>query len=266
MDLSRSRLVLSVVGAVAGLGVMLAASGCDLGIPLNIREDGLREQTAVTEVKVVGDSGDVTVIGDSTVGVDVRRRVRYANGHEPGQTMSVSGATLTVNTDCGNQCSASYEVHVAKGVRVSGTNASGNVTASGVSDVDIRVDSGTVRVDGATGDVKVEATSGNVELNDIAGTVKANVDSGNITGRGLRATSLFFDAQSGNIDVTAPGAGNVTARAESGNVTIRVPDNCCRVTADADSGNEEVRVAVNPNSPYLVDAKANSGNVTIRAA
>jgi len=45
-----------------------------------------------------------------------------------------------------------------------------------------------------------------------------------------------------------------------------VPDNCCRVTADADSGNEEVRVAVNPNSPYLVDAKANSGNVTIRAA
>jgi DUF4097 and DUF4098 domain-containing protein YvlB len=266
MDASRSRLVMSVVAAVAGLGAVLAASGCDLGLPLNVREDGLREQTVVNEVKVLGDSGNVTVIGDSTVGVDVRRTVRYADNHQPGQTMSVSGDTLTVNTDCGNRCSASYEVHVAKGVRVTGTNDSGNITMSGVSDVDLRLDSGTIKVNGATGGVAVEANSGNVDLTDIAGTVTATVDSGNITGRNLRGTSLTFDAQSGNIDVTAPGSGsNVTARADSGNVTIRVPDNCCRVSTSVDSGHQEVRVTVNPSSQYLVDAKADSGNVTIRA-
>lgn len=267
MDLSRSRVVVSVAMTAIGLGTVLTASACgiDLGLPLNVREDGLREQTAVTEVKVAGDSGNVTVIGDNTVGVDVRRTVHYADGHEPGQTMSVSGTTLTVNTDCGDRCSASYEVHVAKGVRVSGSTDSGNVSLSGVSDVDVRVDSGTIRVDGATGNVSAEANSGNVELADIAGTVKANADSGNITGRNLRGTSLTFDAQSGNIDVSAPGAGNITARADSGNVTLRVPDNCCRVTADADSGNEEVRVGTNANSQYLIDARASSGNVTVRA-
>ena len=117
--------------------------------------------------------------------------------------MSVSGATLTVNTDCGNRCTASYEVHVAKGVRVTGNNDSGNVTLSGVSDVDIRVDSGDLEVDGATGDGHGRGRLGQhrAERHRRHGQGERST-SGNIDRpRPARRHSLSLETDSGNIDV-----------------------------------------------------------------
>src|SRR4030095_765929 len=101
-----------VVSAFAVVGTALLG-GCQL--PLNTLEDGLHQDDPVTEVHITGGSGDVTIIGDTTTGVDVRRTARYG-AEKPGNSMAVSGTTLNLDTDCGRQCSASYEVHVARGV------------------------------------------------------------------------------------------------------------------------------------------------------
>jgi hypothetical protein len=250
------------LAAIVLTGLALAATACDM-IRWNTLEDGLRQTDSVTEVTITGGSGNVTVIGDNTVGVDVRRMVRYANS-TPGQTMSVSGSTLHVDTDCGNRCSASYEVHVARGVKVTGRNDSGNLTLRGVSDVDVEVDSGNIRVDAATGTVTVKADSGNLDLRDIAGVVRATVSSGNIEVADVRSETISLESDSGNIDASLPGTANLTARADSGEITVRVPDNCCRITANADSGEENLSVAQNPSSRYLLDLSTGSGNITVR--
>lgn len=241
----------------------MATTACG-AITWNTLQDGLRERTPVTEVIITGDSGNVIVIGDNTVGVDVRRTVRYANGTQPRQTMSVTGTSVNVSTDCGPRCSANYEVHVARGVKVTGRSDSGNVTMRGVSDVDVKVGSGNIRVDSATGAVTVKADSGNIELSDIAGVVRATVSSGNIEITDVRSETISLESGSGNIEASLPGAANLTARTDSGEITVRVPDNCCRIAANADSGDERITVAQNPSSRYLLDLATGSGNITVR--
>ncbi len=254
----------SIVAAsvLAFAGAALVA-GCQF--PLNTLEDGLHQDDPVTEVHITGGSGNVTIIGDGTTGVDVSRTARYGT-ESPGNSMGVAGSTLNLNTDCGRQCSASYEVHVARGVRVTGGNNSGNVTARGVSTVELRLDSGNITVAGATGDVTVAADSGNIEVSDIGGAVKATVSSGNIDGRDLRGGQIALEADSGTIEVTVPGTGNLTARADSGNVTVRLPDGCCRIRTEVQSGRVRVDVRDNPQSTYLVDLRADSGNIEVRAS
>jgi hypothetical protein len=255
----RSIVIMSVL-AVAGAALL---AGCQ--VPLNTLEDGLHQDAPVTEVHITGGSGNVTIIGDGTTGVDVRRTARYG-AESPGNSMGVAGSTLNLNTDCGRQCSASYEVHVARGVRVTGDNNSGNVTARGVSTVELKLDSGNITVAGATGAVTVEADSGNIDISDIGGTVNATVSSGNIDGRDLRGGQNTLNADSGTIEVTLPGTGNLNARAESGNVTVRLPDGCCQIRTEVHSGRVRVDVREDPQSTHLVDLRADSGNIEVHAS
>ena len=246
--------------ALAGAGLV---AGCD--VRRNTLEDGLSQSDRIAEVRISGGSGNVTIVGDGTTGVEVQRIARYRTV-KPEQSMSVAGGVLSLNTDCGTECSASYEVRVSRGVRVTGSNDSGNVTARGVSDVDVRVSSGTITVDGATGTADVRADSGNIELSDVAGTVQVTVSSGNIEGRNLRGAQIILQADSGNIDVAVPGTGDLSATVSSGNVSVRLPDRCCRILASASSGRVEVNVLQDSASAHVIDLKADSGNIEVRAA
>ncbi len=262
-SMSKRHVQVLVLVAVALAGAAFTA-GCDLRHP-NTLEDGLSQPDAISEVRIAGGAGNVTIIGDSTTGVEVRRIARYRTA-EPGQSMTVAGGTLNLDTDCGVDCSASYEVRVSRGVRVTGGNDSGNVIVRGVSDVDVQISSGNVTVDGATGSVTVRADSGNVDLSDVAGTVDATVSSGNVEGRNLRGAQTILRADSGNIEVSVPGTGDLTASASSGNIQVRLPDRCCRVVASADSGRVDVDVRQDPASSHVIDLKADSGNIEVRAA
>ena len=92
--------------ALTGAGLV---AGCDLRP--NTLEDGLSQPDAISEVRITGGSGNVTIVGDGTTGVEVRRIARYRSA-KPGQSMTVAGGTLNLDTDCGVDCSASYEVRV----------------------------------------------------------------------------------------------------------------------------------------------------------
>lgn len=259
----RYRALATLATAALAGAVLATTSGCV--IRWNTLEDGLRQTGAVTEVHISGGAGDVTVIGDDTVGVDARRRVRYA-GAAPGQTMSVSGSVLSLQTSCGNMCGVSYQVHVGRGVKVTGSNSSGNLTLRGVSDVDVTVTSGNIRVETATGAVTVHSTSGDVDLLDIDGDVDASVTSGNIDATNLRGAQATVNATSGDITLTLPGTGDVTARASSGDINVRLPDRCCRVSASASSGDAHIEVGTDQQSSHLVDLHTGSGDITVRAA
>jgi Putative adhesin len=252
--------VLMVSLGLAGAGFV---AGCDLRP--NTLEDGLSRPDAISEIRIAGGSGNVTIVGDSTTGVEVRRIARYRTA-KPGQTMTVAGGTLNLDTNCGVDCSASYEVRVGRGVRVTGRNDSGNVTMRGVSDVDVQIDSGNIEVDGATGTVTLRADSGNIEMSDVASTVRVTVSSGNIEGRNLRGAQTVLETDSGSIDVSMPGTGDLTASANSGNVQVRLPDRCCRILTSADSGRVDMDVQQDPASTHLVDLKTDSGNIDVRAA
>jgi hypothetical protein len=261
--------------------ILLAAAGC--GLVWNTLSDGLVQDDPVTEVHITGGSGDVTVIGDSTTGVDVRRTVRYVGDTRPVQTMSVTGGVLSVNTGCGPRCSASYEVHVSKGIKVTGKNDSGRVSARGVSDVDIEVDSGDIEVDSATGSVSAKADSGRVRVTDVGGSVTLAADSGDVeitgvsgkvsvtvgSGR-IEATNLSGDAtvvdtDSGDITVGLRTAGNLTVHAGSGRVSVTAPEHCCRLEVSAGSGHEDIRIQQNPTSSYLLNVRTGSGDITVKA-
>ncbi len=250
--------------ALVLLGLTGAAliSGCDAR--RNTLEDGLSQSVAITEIRIAGGSGNVEIVGGSTTGVEVRRIARYRDV-KPGPSMTVAGSTLNLDTNCGADCSASYEVRVGRGVRVTGSNDSGNVTLRGVSDVDVRLESGNLTVEGATGAVTLQADSGNIDLSDVAGTVRATVTSGNIDGRNLRGAQTTLETDSGNIEVSIPGTGDLTASTTSGNVHVRLPDRCCRILTSVESGRVEMDVQQDPQSSHLVDLKTDSGNIEVRS-
>jgi DUF4097 and DUF4098 domain-containing protein YvlB len=111
----------------------------------------------------------------------------------------------------------------------------------------------------------VQADSGNIDISDIDGAVKATVSSGNIDGRDLRGQQIALESDSGTIEVAVPGTGNLTARADSGNITVRLPDGCCQIHTDVQSGRVRVEVREDPQSAHLVDLRAGSGTIDVRA-
>ncbi len=221
---------------------------------------------AITEVNLDGGAGDITVITDSTVkGVDIRRRVRYLNGAPSiDDTIVFSGATVTLKTDCGSQCSASYEVRMPKpGLRVTGDNGSGDIRLTDVSDVDIKLGSGDVTIKAATGSVRVKAGSGDIDLKDIGGDVTISTGSGDVTAADLRGAKTAIEASSGDLSLRLPGTGDVRAVTGSGDVTIWVPDRCTRISITSGGGDQHLNVAPDLNSARLLEVRTGSGDVTV---
>jgi hypothetical protein len=228
--------------------------------------DGATQDQPITEVRISGGSGDVTVQADSSVkGVNLIRTVRY-RGAKPGATYHFDGGVLSIDTACGSLCGASYVVRVpprgsGAGVAVSGSNSSGNITVHSEGTVDVSVSSGDIEVTDIDGGVKAKTSSGNVTLVDIGGPVVVSVTSGDITGRNLHGATSDIRSTSGNVTLDLPGTGDVTAHATSGDINVTVPDGTCRVHADAASGDTEVKVA--GGTAHLLDVTTGSGNITV---
>ena len=235
------RILSLVLPALAGTALI---AGCD--VPRHTLEDGLSQSGAITEIRIAGGVGNVEIVGDSTTGVEVRRIARYRDD-KPGQSMTVAGSTLNLDTNCGADCTASYEVRVGRGVRVTGGNDSGNVTLRGVSDVDVRLESGNLKVEGATGTVTLHADSGNIDISDVAGKrCEPRLPPATSTARNLRGAQATLETDSGNIEVSIPGTGDLTASTTSGNVHARLPDRCCRILTSSGSGKVEMDVQQDP--------------------
>jgi hypothetical protein len=248
------------------LGVLTIAGAAGCNQIFNRIEDGVVRGEAVAEVNIDGGSGDIAVVTDTTVkGVDIRRSVHYLDrAPSTDDTIVFNGGKVTLKTDCGPQCSASYEVRTpAAGVKVTGDNGSGNTRLTDVSDVDLQVGSGNITVERATGSVRLKTGSGDIELKNVGGNVTLNTGSGNVTGDDLRGATTAIEVSSGNVSLHLPGTGDVRAVTGSGNIEIWVPDRSARISVNSSTGNHNVNVTADPNSPRLLELRTGSGDVTV---
>jgi DUF4097 and DUF4098 domain-containing protein YvlB len=121
-----------------------------------------------------------------------------------------------------------------------------------------RADSGGIRVEGVQGPVDCKTDSGGIEISDASANVHAAADSG-----GIRVTNvqgaLFARADSGGIEATGI-AGSIDAQADSGRVRVE-QTTAAPINAKAESGGVSVRLA--RGAGYDINADTDSGSISI---
>jgi Putative adhesin len=262
----------------AGVLAAVALTGC--GLAYKELSDDRTEAAGITEVRLEGGSGKLTVRRGESKDIQIHRKVRYA-GDKPGATDHRDGSALVVNTKCGGRCTVDYTITVPAGVDVGGHNGSGDVDLTDVGAVALDVGSGNVTVHGAASDVEVRTGSGDIKLLDVKGTVTANAGSGNITLTRI-AGEVIVATSSGDVAATELNGSKATARTRSGNVTLdlgkpqpvkaetssgdirlKVPDGSYQVTTKVSSGDTAVHIPTDPAGTNLLDLHTGSGNITV---
>jgi hypothetical protein len=221
------------------------------------------EKAKVTEIDLAGHSGDVAVKTSAITETRITRIIRK-NG-DPGPSYRLDGSVLHLSTDCGMNCSVSYQIETPPGIKVSGTLSSGDVNLTDVASADVTVSSGDVNVNGATGTVKIKATSGDINALSVAGPVTLQSTSGSVRGMDLTGGPIVARATSGDVQLKVDKATSVTAVASSGDVQLMIPGGAYRVHAQAGSGDSTVGPGItsDPSSKNVLDLTAGSGDVTV---
>lgn len=258
--LRRSGATLLVAAAAA-----TALTGCDRMEGTRLTYDDT-VKVKVGEIVVNGASGDVTVRA-SAIGETRIRRIVRSNGDDPGESYTVSGTTLTVDTNCGSDCRASYEIEAPTGVAVRGELQSGNLTLFGVASADVSVNSGEIDLQGVTGAAKARATSGSITATALRGPATFEVTSGDIQARDLLGGgAVRAEASSGSVDLRLAQPASVTARVSSGDIDLEVPAGSYTVKQRTGDGNFDSDVTSVPGAPNVLDLEASSGEVSVRSA
>lgn len=222
------------------------------------------EQAKVTDIVLAGGSGDVIVTTAAVQQTTIKRVVRGTSN--PGESYKLAGSTLSIDTDCGPDCSVSYEIHAPVGVAVRGQLHSGDVGLDGVGATDVTLTSGNVSVRNATGPVQVRATSGDIDVLDAKGAVTAQSTSGNVRALNVGG-AVDVRATSGDVDVKLTAANSVHAVATSGNVSVILPHGDYKISTDTGSGDANVHgLTSDPAAKNVIDVRANSGDVDVAAA
>jgi hypothetical protein len=242
----------------------VALAGCGgVGAKLTFNDT---EKVKITEIDLAGHSGDVMVKTSAINETRITRIIRK-NG-DPGQSYRLDGSVLHLNTDCGMNCSVSYQIETPPGVAVTGTLSSGDIGLTGVASADVTVTSGDVNVHGATGAVKIRATSGDIDVIGAGGPVTLQATSGNLRAIDVAGGPVTARVTSGDVQLKIDKATSVTAEATSGNVQLMVPGGAYQVHARAGSGDTNVGggIIADTASKNVLDLTAGSGDVTVTAA
>ncbi|GIG92762.1 DUF4097 family beta strand repeat-containing protein [Plantactinospora endophytica] len=262
MLVSRSNASVAVTGALA-LAALVTLAGCDGFAEQRLTYDRT-EDVKITEIEVVPGAGDVVVRTGAVQNVRIERVVQYRGSEPNDATYRIEGTKLILDTDCGRHCGVSYDVLAPTGVALRGTNGSGDVNLTALTEVDIKVGSGDISVTDASGSVRAETGSGDITLTRLPGTVSAQAGSGSIEGRSLGTGKVTARTGSGDISLTLAAAGPVQASASSGSIDLTVPAGGYQVRAQADSGSTDVKVPNDPAAKNVLDIETGSGNITVR--
>jgi hypothetical protein len=244
--------------------------------------DERTESGTISEIALRGGSGSVTVEPGSGPGTTIKRTFRYS-GSRPAHDDRLDGSVLRLDTSCGLRCGVTYVVSVPKGVKVSGGTGSGGVTVETATTVALKVRSGSIKVQGATGDITVEtssggievegahgavvarASSGSVRINGVTGNVVAETSSGGVTVREASGDGMTLRTSSGSITVGVTKAQNVTATAGSGGVDVTVPAGASfDVQARTDHGGTDIGIPDTAGAPSVLNLRTSNGSVTVK--
>lgn len=253
--LARRAGVLALIAATA-----TTLTGCAGVIGATMTYDDT-EKAKITDIVLTGGSGDVTIATAAVNETTIRRVIRRTTN--PDQSYHVSGTTLSLDTSCGPDCSVSYQVQTPPGVNVRGNLASGDLQLAGIGTADVRVTSGDVLINDATGPVKARATSGDIQVLHAKGAVTAQATSGDI--RALDAAgAVDVTATSGDVQVSLTAPNSVTANATSGDIDITVPTGDYHVISRTRSADTAVHgLTDDPAAKNVLDVRADSGDINI---
>ncbi|WP_051797850.1 DUF4097 family beta strand repeat-containing protein [Catenuloplanes japonicus] len=254
----------AAAGAVLLAGIAALSAGCGART-VHVLEFQNIEAVGITAIRMTGGGGDVVVNTSDRTDTQVDRKVNYQTPAPPDTTYRIDGSTLVIDTDCGSWCDVDWTISAPRGVTVSGSNSSGDVTLTAVGAVDLEVASGSITATGVAGTIRAHAESGEVTVADVTGKADLSAESGEVTGRGL-AGPVTATAQSGSINLTLTQVASVTASAESGELTVRVPDGSYRVRVAADSGDLDVGVPNDPAAGTVLDLRTESGDLRLLSA
>ncbi|MFI2409829.1 DUF4097 family beta strand repeat-containing protein [Streptomyces sp. NPDC018947] len=175
-----------------------------------------------------------------------------AIGKDPEVSWTMDGDRLVLRMRCTGvvaDCDAKYRVEVPRGVAVKVTGDDGSVRARGFRDpLSIRTEDGSVHVTDSTGPL---------ELRSDDGSVRAEVSS--------RRVSTRTDDGSARVELGAV-PDLVEARGGDGSVTITVPEGSYKVSARTGDGGRDVSVPSDDDSPHVIDARTDDGELTVRTA
>jgi hypothetical protein len=189
---------------------------------------------ARTGIEVNVQSGDVTIVGGSRVGVFVNRTDRSVFGHGPREQVFVRGGILHLVSTCPalvvGSCVSNYRLNVPDDVPISVRADHGNISLDGYhGSADIATDQGTISVEGYCGFVLGAASA--------SGTVTVNA---------------------------ACSPERLILRSDSGNISATVPTGDYQINASSNTGNAHVYGLVNDSgAPWDLQALSNSGNVAV---
>jgi hypothetical protein len=189
---------------------------------------------ARTGIEVNVQSGDVTIVGGSRVGVFVNRTDRSVFGHDPREQVFVRDGILHLVSTCPalvvGSCVSSYRLNVPDDVPIS-----------------VRADHGNISLDGYHGSADIATDHGAISVEGYCGFV-------------LGAASA-----SGNLTVNAAcSPERLILRSDSGTIIATVPTGDYQINASSSSGSAHVYGLVNDNgAPWDIQALSNTGNVTV---
>lgn len=222
------------------------------------------EKAKVTDIVITGGSGDVMIRTAAITETRINRIIH--RNSDPGSSYRVEGATLSIDTDCGPNCSVDYDITAPQGVKVRGSLGSGDIGLTEVGAVDLSLTSGDMMINQVKGDVTAKATSGEITLNDVTGKVTASVQSGNVRAMRIGGGPVDVRATSGDVDVDVVKPMSVTAQTTSGDVTAHIPAGRYDIRTSARSGDvrlDGLGLDDDAQSPNKLNISATSGDVTV---
>ena len=255
-------LALLVIGWTALTAVSFAGLGSSrvsLAVPLHGR-------TAAVSV----DEGDISVGPGPAGQLRVHGTLHYSLVR-PHLSWHRSRSTVALHAHCQvptGVCSFDYAVAVPAGARSEISNASGNLTATGLAGtVTLSTDSGDIKATRISGRTTISDHSGDIILTSLsaARTLIMN-DSGDITGTGVSGRQLIAQDQSGDITVVFTKVPDLVRISDSsGTIKLVFPPGptAYRVSASTSSGQTSINVPQSPTSPHVVSVTDQSGDITI---
>jgi len=261
--MTRTRTTTTALAAASTVALLAVTSAACAPLDWHQEDFNDTETVPITAVRIV-ESGDGDVLVRTRPGdtVEIQRVVRYQRS-EPGRTYRIDGTVLELDTSCGWRCDVSYDIVAPPGVSVEGENGSGQLMLFDVSDVSVRVGSGSITIDRATGRVDARTGSGGITAYRLSGPAELHTGSGSIDGRGLSGDGVVATTGSGKVELTLDDPGPVRAETSSGSVHVTVPAGSYRIRTETGSGSADVRVPDDPDGEHLIDARTGSGSIVI---
>lgn len=180
-----------------------------------------------------------------------------------GDAYEVDGETLRLDGDCGWRCRADYVITVPRGTKVTGDNASGDLSITGAAGLDLRSRSGDIQLRDLTGDVKLNVTSGDLTLDNVDGKVDVEATSGDVEAKQVKGGPVRLRTTSGDLRVELAEPTSVDAEGTSSDIEVIAPAGAYKVHTETRSGDVKNDLTSDQSATHTIEATTVSGDVQL---